>query len=115
MDLGRAPPLPAHAEFVSQVQAGRLPLTIDRTRAARFVSARLLLPFVTLPVLGAGVALALVGWFWSGLAVIAFATLAPLLIKRAAPDFVLKQALADPAFYGDAVRAGVLRAEQSDP
>jgi len=50
---------------------GAIRIDIDRRVAARFVSRRLLLPLVMLAVLGAGTALALSGWVWSGLAIIA--------------------------------------------
>ena len=66
----RLPPM-THEAFVSAYRSGALRVNIDRTAAARFLSARLLLPFVMLPVLGVGVALALIGWIWTGLIVIA--------------------------------------------
>ena len=100
-----------HAEFAAAHARGAVRVTIDPARAARFMSARLLLPFVALPVIGIGIALALTGWVWSGLAVIAAGILGPRLIKRGAPNFVLTHALADARFYDEATRAGVLRAE----
>ena len=62
-------------------------MEIDPQAAARVLSARLLLPFVVMPVIGAGVALALIGWIYTGLAVIALGFIAPRLIKRSAPRF----------------------------
>ncbi|MGH8617770.1 MAG: hypothetical protein ACREUW_08750 [Burkholderiales bacterium] len=100
-----------HAEFVVAYQRGEVRVVVDPKLAARFMSARLLLPFVALPVIGGGIALALTGWIWSGLAVIAAGIIGPRLIKRSAPHFVLTQALADASFYADATRAGVLRAD----
>jgi hypothetical protein len=98
-----------YAEFVEAYREGAIRVDVDRREAARFVSRRLLLPLVMLPVLGAGTALALSGRVWSGLAIIAVATLAPFMIKRSAPHFVLTQALEDPRFYEDAQAAGALR------
>ena len=100
-----------HDEFVAAYRSGALHVNIDRAHAARFVSARLLLPFVMLPVLGAGVALALIGWIWTGLTVIALGTIAPVLIKRSAPHFVITQSLQDPRFYEDAAASGLLKVE----
>lgn len=97
-----------HAEFIEAYRSGSIRVNVDRTAAARFVSARLLLPLVMLPVLGVGVALALTGWLWTGLAIIAIATLAPMLIKRSAPHFVISQALQDSRFYEDVAAAGLL-------
>lgn len=98
-----------HEEFVSAYHAGAIRVNIDPTQAARFMSARLMLPLVMLPVLGTGVALALVGWIWTGLIVIAAGTIAPILIKRSAPHFVITQSLVDAKFYQDAAAYGLLR------
>ena len=98
-----------HAEFVEAYRDGRLRVDIDRKAAAKFISGRLLLPIFMLPVLGIGTALALTGWVWSGLSIIAVATLAPMLIKRSAPHFVMTQALEDENFYRDACAAGILQ------
>jgi hypothetical protein len=98
-----------HAEFVAAYGRGEIRVEIDPRGAARLLSARLLLPFVMMPVLGIGVALALVGWIFSGFAVIALGIIAPQLIKRSAPHFLITQALEDAAVYEDATRSGVLR------
>jgi hypothetical protein len=103
-----------HAEFIEAYRSGSIRVDIDRAAAARFVSARLLLPLVMLPMLGVGVALALTGWIWTGLLVIAIATLAPVLIKRSAPHFVITQALQDSRFYHDATAAGLLHVVAAD-
>lgn len=101
-----------HAEFVENYRTGRVTVNFDVPAAARFLSARLLLPLMTLPVLGAGVALALLGWIWSGLAVIAAAIIVPRLIKRSAPHFLLTQMLNDEQLYDDCTRAGIMRVVQ---
>ena len=98
-----------HAEFVAAYQRGEIKAEIDPKAAARFVSARLLLPFVALPVLGMGVALALVGWIYTGLAIIAVGFVVPRLIKHNAPRFILTQALQDASFYDEVAKSGLLR------
>jgi hypothetical protein len=98
-----------HEEFVAAYGQGEIRIEIDPKGAARHLSARLLLPFVTMPVLGIGVALALVGWIFSGFAIIAFGIIAPQLIKRSAPHFLLTQALDSAAVYEEVTRSGVLR------
>jgi hypothetical protein len=97
-----------HAGFVHAYRAGDIRVSIDRAAAARYLSARLLLPFFMLPVLGMGVALALLGWVWTGLGIILIATLAPMLIKRSAPHFIITQALQDATFYEDVRANGLL-------
>ncbi len=98
-----------HSEFVAAYQRGEIKVEFDPRGAARFISARLLLPLVTMPILGIGVAVALVGWFFSGLAIIALGIMAPQLIKRAAPHFLFQQALHDPAVYDELTKADVMR------
>ncbi len=97
-----------HAEFVAAYESGAIRVNIDRAAAARFMSARLLLPLVMLPVLGLGVALALSGAIWIGFAVIGIATIAPILIKRSAPHFIITHALRDAKFFDDAAASGLL-------
>lgn len=104
-----------HEAFVAAYRSGALRVTIDRAAAARFVSARLLLPLVMLPILGIGVALALLGWIWVGLIVIAVGTGAPVLIKRSAPHFVITHALQDAKFYEDAAACGLFQFEDQNP
>jgi hypothetical protein len=97
-----------HDAFLEAYRSGTIRVRVDRVAAGRFLSARLLLPLFMLPVLGAGVGLALIGWVWTGLAIIGVGTFAPLIIKRTAPHFVITQALQDAAFYEEALANGLL-------
>lgn len=99
----------AHREFAAAYHSGRLRVTFDPPAAARFLSARLMLPLFMLPVLGLGVALALLGWIWIGLGVIALGIIVPRLIKRGAPHFLLTQALADAALYDELIHTHVMQ------
>jgi len=98
-----------HAEFVAAYAAGRIRVAVDPAAAAKFLSARLMLPFFVMPVLGAGIALALIGWIWSGIALIAAGFIAPRLIKRSAPHFVLTQAVQNENIYRELTQAGILQ------
>ena len=102
-----------HAEFVAAYRSGAIRVHIDKTAAASFVAARLLLPLVMLPVLGIGTALALTWSAWIGLAIIGIGTIAPMLIRRSAPHFVLTQALNDPKFYEEVVGSGLLEIDRT--
>jgi len=98
-----------HAEFVAAYREGRLQVQVDREGAARRVSARLMLPFVLLPLLGFAVALALVGYFAAGALVFAAALGLRYAVRRTAPGFVLQRALTDEHFYAEAIASGLIK------
>ena len=98
-----------HAEFVAAYREGRLQVQVDKSAAARMVSARLLLPFVLLPVMGLGVALALVGHFIVGALIFLAALALRFGVRRTAPGFVLQRALEDERFYSEALASGLLK------
>jgi hypothetical protein len=98
-----------HQEFVAAYARGEIRIEIDPKGAARHLSTRLLLPFVMMPVVGIGVALALIGWLYLGFAVIALGIIVPQLIKGSAPHFLLTRALEDAAVYEEATQSGLLR------
>jgi hypothetical protein len=98
-----------HAEFVAAWREGSLRVEVDRAAAARMVSVRLMLPLVLLPVMGAGVALALLGRYFIGAAVFIAALLLRFAVRRSAAGFVLQRALEDERFYGEAIASGLLK------
>ena len=98
-----------HTEFVAAYAGGLVKVAIDPAAASKYLSARLLLPLMMMPVVGIGIALALTGRIWTGLAIIAAGIIVPRLIKRSAPHFVLTQALQDERIYGEVTRTGILQ------
>ncbi len=103
-----SPPLTlTHREFVQAYGEGRIIVNFDPQAAAKFLSARL--PLFMLPVLGIGVGLALSGWIWTGLLVIALGIVVPRLIKRGAPSFLMQQMLGDEGLYREALHAGIMQ------
>ena len=98
-----------HDEFVAAWHDGRIAIAIDSAAAARFLSARLLLPFVAVAVIGAGIALVLWGRFGTGIAVGAAGILVPHLIKRGARGFLLSRIATDPDLYAAGMAAGIIR------
>jgi hypothetical protein len=101
-----------HEEFVAAYRAGSIRVSIDKDAAARFVSGRAMLPLVLLPLLGLGVALALVGHLIAGVAVFVAALLSRLLVRRSSDGFLLWRALRDSDFYRQVLAAQVLRIEE---
>ena len=98
-----------HQAFVAAERQGRQRVQIDREAAARFVAGRAMLPLVLLPILGLGVALALVGYVWSGIAVFLIGILIRFLVKRSSDGFLLWRALRDEQFYRQVLAAQVLK------
>jgi hypothetical protein len=98
-----------HEEFVAAYKAGRVRVTVDRDAAARFVAGRAMLPLVLLPILGLGVALAIVGHVVPGTLIFLGALLMRFLVKRSSEGFLLWRALRDAEFYRQVVAAEVLK------
>jgi len=104
----------SHRDFVSAFHDGTISITFDPKGAARFISARLLLPLFMMPVLGIGVGLALSGWIWTGLLVIALGIIVPRLIKRGAAHFLMQQMMEDEGLYRDVVHAGIMHVVKNE-
>ncbi len=98
-----------HADFVAGYRSGDLILHVDRKAAARFVSGRMLLPFILLPVFGLAVGVALAGWFIAGVAIFLAGFLLRWFVRSSSHGFVLTQSLYSAAFYRDALAAGAIR------
>lgn len=101
-----------HEQFVAAYRAGRIRVKVDRGAAARFVAGRALLPLVMLPFLGLGVALALVGYLFTGTIIFLAALLVRRLVRRSSDGFILWRALQDAEFYRQATAAQALTVEE---
>lgn len=102
-----------HEQFVAAYEAGRIRVHIDRDAAAKFVAGRAMLPLVLLPILGLGVALAMVGYVWTGVAIFLTALAIRFLVRRSSHGFLIWRALRDAEFYRQVVAAQVLRIEEA--
>lgn len=102
-----------HGEFVAAYREGRIRVDVDRGAAARLVSDRLLLPFVLLPVLGAGVALALLGHLVAGASVFVAGLALRYIVRSSSRGFVLNRSLQDPRFYEEVKQKRILLIEPS--
>lgn len=94
--------------FLEAYGRGEVIVNFEREAAAKFLSARMLLPLFMLPVLGIGVSLALVGWLWTGLAVIGLGILVPRVVKGGAPHFLMQQLLQDESLYRELLAGRVI-------
>lgn len=97
-----------HAEFVAAYEAGRIRVSVNRDAASRFVAGNAMLPFVLLPVLGLGVALALVGYIITGALVFLGAVLLRHTVRRSSGGFIVWRALQDEEFYRQVTAERVL-------
>lgn len=102
-----------HAEIVARYRAGTLRIIVDRAAAARFVSARAMLPFVLLPVFGLAVGLVLTGRWLLGVALFLAALGLRALVRGAAQGFVLTRILEDPVFYEQSFAAGLIQFDET--
>jgi hypothetical protein len=100
-----------HAEFVAAYREGRARALVERRAAARFVSARMMLPLILPPVLGGAVALALTGFLFWGAALFVLAFAFRALVRASSQGFVVSRALEQPRFYDEAIASGLLRVE----
>ena len=99
-----------HEEFVAAWRGARV--QVDAKGAARLLSARLMLPFVLLPLLGLAVALALIGHWLAGGALFAAVLALRFAVRHSAGGYVLQRALADERFYAEACAAGLIKTEK---
>lgn len=97
-----------HQEFVEAYRNGTLNMVMSQPIAAQFLSRRLLLPLLMLPILGAGLALVLIGWFITGVLIFLIGFIVPRLIKKNAVAILLYQALQDPEVYEQLRESGTM-------
>lgn len=100
-----------HEEFVTAYREGGVRAVVDRRAAARYVSARMMLPLLLLPVLGIAVALALTGFLVWAATVFVLAVVFRAMVRASSRGFVLTHALESARFYEEALAAGILRPE----
>lgn len=104
-----------HGEFVAAYTSGRIRVRVPPAPAAKFLSARMLLPWVLLPLLGASVAFALARAWVFALILFALALLLRGAVRVTAPGYILQRALSDPAFYAEVTDAHLLEIDSGAP
>ena len=102
-----------HEEFRAGLPAGRFRLVVNPKLARRFVSQRLLLIVVVLPVIGAGIALALTGHVWGGGLLVAAGVVLHRATMWKAPDILVHMALRDRAVYEQVTHGGVMEVRRA--
>ncbi len=102
-----------HAEFRRGLPAGQFRVIVNPERARKFVRHRLLTLPITIAMAGLGMALALSGMPWWGLALIACAVLVNRLVRLQAPKILLHLATQDERTYFDAMEFAILEVRRA--
>ena len=97
-----------HSEFSAGLHAGRFNVIVNPVLAQKYVRHRLFVVGIALPLLGIGAALAVSGYVWAGLPLVAAGILLPRVIKSQAPKILLYLAQHDAKTYFEAMKFGIL-------
>lgn len=103
----------AYEEFREGLAAGRFRVVVDPKLARRYVSQRLLLVVLVMPVIGLGIALALLGARWSGALLVAGGVLFHRVVMWQAPHILLHMASRDPKVYAHATQQGLMEVRRA--
>lgn len=115
MSAGDAAAAPmTHADFMAAFRADRIRVRVPPAPAAKFIGARMLLPWVLLPLLGLSVASALLHAWVVAVILFALALVLRGAVRVSAASYVLQRAMRDPAFYAEAHAAGLLEIAGGD-
>jgi hypothetical protein len=104
----------AFDEFREGLPRGRFRVVVDPKLARRFVSQRLMLVVFLLPLIGTGLALALMGRTWLGAALVAAGVLLHRGIASQAPRILLHLASHDERVYDHATQEGILEVRRGE-
>lgn len=96
------------AEFRAGLPVGRFRVIVNPKRAQKYVKHRLFIVGIALPLLGIGAALALSGYMWAGLPMVAIGFLLPRVVKAHAPKILLHLAQQDAKTYREAIDFEIL-------
>jgi hypothetical protein len=110
---GDSVPFIAHDEFRSGLAHGRFRIVVNPVLVRRFVVQRTRIDLLALMLIGAGALLALSGWPWPGVALVAVGIVANRLVRRQAARILLHLAASDAAVYAEATTQGVLEVRRS--
>lgn len=97
-----------HEEFRAGLPAGRFRVIVNPKLARRYVSQRLMLVVLILPVIGVGMALALGGARWTGGLLVAAGIVFHRVVLWQAPKILLQMAHRDAKVYEQVTQGGVI-------
>jgi len=100
-------------EFRNGLPYGRFRVVVDPTLAAPFVMHRTHATPVAIALIGPGIAAALGGYPWLGLALVAGGVLLRRVVRRQAPRILLHLASRVPSVYEQATEHGVMEVQRA--
>lgn len=101
-------------DFRAGLADGRFRIVVNPKLARRFVAQRMLLLVVLMPVIGVGIALALMGARWTGALMVAGGVLFHRLVMWQAPHILLHMASRDPKVYEQVTHEGLMEVRRAD-
>lgn len=101
-------------EFRDGLPAGRFRVIVEPKQARRYVSQRLMLLVLLLPVIGVGLALALTGRVWAGAAVVAAGVVLSRVVRAQAGKILLHLASHDRAVYEHVTQQGIMEVRRAE-
>jgi len=105
---GAEPIAVPHAEFCQGLPAGRFRLIVNPERAKKYIRHRLFIVAIALPMLGIGAALALSGYPWLGLALVAAGVVLHRTVTAQSARILLYLATQDERTYNEAIDYEIL-------
>jgi hypothetical protein len=103
----------AFEEFRAGLPAGRFRVVVDPKLARRYVSQRLLLIVLLTPLIGIGIALALIGARWTGGIMVVTGVVLHRLVMWQAPHILLHMAVRDAKVYDHATQHGLIEVRRA--
>ena len=103
----------SHEEFRAGLPAGRFRVVVDPKLARRYVSQRLMLIVVLMPLIGIGIALALIGRTWLGAFLVFLGVALNRVLMWQAPKILLQMATRDGRVYDYVTQNGLMEVRRS--
>ena len=98
----------SHAEFCRGLPAGRFRVIVNPERAKKYIRHRLFIVALALPLIGIGAALAISGYTWPGLSLVAAGVLLHRTVTAQAARILLYLATQDARTYQEAIEYEIL-------
>ena len=97
-----------YEEFMTGLPVGRYRLIVNPERSYKYVRHRMFLNGISIPLLGTGVALALVGYMWPGVIICLFAWGLRRFVKSQAPKILLHLVQQDAKVYYESLEFEIM-------